>query len=226
MLWRGLSLGNSLVNCPQKRFVGKILWLWPRVLISEGWYVTYCIRCVNSILPALSALRCAWNVTGYNIHVDCRENFVLHHCMLQGLQSQSIDSIVSCSQTLAGRRGSLRDSGYVWLLTMCSCVRCITVRKLHSRSACRVLPHEDVIYDAYIQELNIVVLHAAIFVPSQFLVAPVVLTPVLVRHTARMMKGLGYDHAICFASIDGQMLQSVLICIDLHGSILAERLNQ
>ena len=109
---------------------------------------------------------------------------------------------------------------------MCSRVQCITVRKLYSRSACRVLPHEDVIYDAYIQELNVVVLHAANFVASQFFVAPVVLTPVLVRHTARMMKGLGYDHAIFFASIDGQMLQSVLICIDLHGSISAERLNQ
>ena len=69
--------------------------------------------CELCILPALSALRCAWNVTGYNIHVDCRENFVLHHCILQGLQSQSIDNNVSCSQTLAGRRGSLRDSGYV-----------------------------------------------------------------------------------------------------------------
>ena len=29
-----------------------------------------------------------------------------------------------------------------------------------------------------------------------------------------------------FASIDGQILQSVLIWIDLHGSIVAERLNQ
>ena len=27
-----------------------------------------------------------------------------------------------------------------------------------------------------------------------------------------------------FVSIDGQILQSVLICIDLHGSIAAERL--
>ena len=79
---------------------------------------------------------------------------------------------------------------------------------------------------SYIQELNVVVFHAVIFVPSQFLVAPVFLTPVLVRDTARMMKGLGYDHAIFFASIDGQMLQSVLICINLHGSISAERLNQ
>ena len=29
-----------------------------------------------------------------------------------------------------------------------------------------------------------------------------------------------------FASIDGQILQSVLVCIDLHGSIVAEQLNQ
>ena len=27
-------------------------------------------------------------------------------------------------------------------------------------------------------------------------------------------------------SIDGQILQSVLICIDLHGSIAAEQLNK
>ena len=46
------------------------------------------------------------------------------------------------------------------------------VQKLHSRSACHVLRREDIIY-AYMQELNAVVL------------ASVLLTPVLVRHTAR-----------------------------------------
>ena len=39
-------------------------------------------------------------------------------------------------------------------------------------------------YDAYMQELNAVVLYVVIFVPSQFWLASVLLTPVLVRHTA------------------------------------------
>ena len=38
------------------------------------------------------------------------------------------------------------------------------VQKVHSRSVCRILPYEDIIYDAYMQELNVVVLHAVIFV--------------------------------------------------------------
>ena len=58
------------------------------------------------------------------------------------------------------------------------------VQKLHSRSACRLLPHEDIIY-AYMQELNAVVLYVVIFGPSQFWLASVLLIPVLVRHTAR-----------------------------------------
>ena len=58
------------------------------------------------------------------------------------------------------------------------------VQKLHSRSACCLLPHEDIIY-AYMQELNAVVLYVVIFGPSQFWLASVLLTPVLVRHTAR-----------------------------------------
>ena len=39
--------------------------------------------------------------------------------------------------------------------------------------------------DAYMKELNAVVLYAVIFVPGQFLLASVLLIPVLVRHTAR-----------------------------------------
>ena len=60
---------------------------------------------------------------------------------------------------------------------------CIEVQKLHSRSACRLLPREGIIY-AYMQELNAVVLYVFIFGPSQFWLASV-LAPVLVRHTAR-----------------------------------------
>ena len=40
-----------------------------------------------------------------------------------------------------------------------------------------------------------------------------------------MMRRPGYDDVISFKH-DGQILQSVLICIDLHGSIAAERLNK
>ena len=38
------------------------------------------------------------------------------------------------------------------------------------------------------------------------------------------MRRPGYDDVICL-SIDGQILPSVPIFIDLHGSIAAERLN-
>ena len=161
-----------------------------------GCYVTYCIRCVRSVYLH-HFLR--WGVLGmwlwlYNIHVDCGE---ISFCTTACFKVYKVIPLTILSRVARlSQGGSLRDSGYVWLLTMCSRVRCITVEKLYSRSACRVHPHEYVIYDAYIQELNVVVLHAVIFVPSQFLVAPVFLTPVLVRDTARMMKGLGYNHAI------------------------------
>ena len=54
------------------------------------------------------------------------------------------------------------------------------MQKVHSRSACRILPYEDVIYDAYMQELNVVVLYAVVFVLRLVLLASVLLTPVLV----------------------------------------------
>ena len=54
------------------------------------------------------------------------------------------------------------------------------MQKVHSRSACRILPYEDVIYDAYMQELNVVVLYAVVFVLMLVLLASVLLTPVLV----------------------------------------------
>ena len=38
------------------------------------------------------------------------------------------------------------------------------VQKFHSRFACHILPHEDVKY-VYMQELNVVMLYAVIFVP-------------------------------------------------------------
>ena len=57
------------------------------------------------------------------------------------------------------------------------------VQKLHSRSVCRILPYKDIIYDAYIQELNAVVLYAVHFVPSRSLLASLLLTLVLVRHS-------------------------------------------
>ena len=40
-----------------------------------------------------------------------------------------------------------------------------------------------------------------------------------------MMRRPGYDMLFVW-SIDGQILQSVLICIDLHGSTAAEQLNK
>ena len=45
------------------------------------------------------------------------------------------------------------------------------VQKLHPSSGCRLFPREDIIYDAYMQELNAVVLYVVIFVPSQFWLA-------------------------------------------------------
>ena len=42
-----------------------------------------------------------------------------------------------------------------------------------------VSSHVKIIYDAYMQELNAVVLYVVIFVPSQFWLASVLLTPVL-----------------------------------------------
>ena len=57
------------------------------------------------------------------------------------------------------------------------------MQKVHSRSACRILPYEDIIYDAYMQELNVFVLYAVIFVLSRFVLPSVLLTPVLVRET-------------------------------------------
>ena len=95
------------------------------------------------------------------------------------------------------------------------------MQKVHSRSACQ---YEDLIYDAYMQELNAVVLYAVIFVLGWFVLASVLLTPVLVRETNGWWEGL--DMMMLFVlSTDGQILQSVLIFIDLHGSIAAERLN-
>ena len=58
------------------------------------------------------------------------------------------------------------------------------VQKLQSRSACCILPREEIIYNAYMQELKAVVLYVVIFVPSQVWLASVLFTPVLVRHTA------------------------------------------
>ena len=43
------------------------------------------------------------------------------------------------------------------------------VQKIHSRFACHILPHKDVEYDVYMQELNAVMLYAVILVPNQFL---------------------------------------------------------
>ena len=71
----------------------------------------------------------------------------------------------------------------LWQVTV-SIFLFVEVQKLHSRSACRLLPREDIIY-AYMQELNAVVLYVVIFGPSQFWLASVLLTSVLVRHTAR-----------------------------------------
>ena len=74
------------------------------------------------------------------------------------------------------------------------------MQKVHSRSAgC----------DAYMQELNVVVLYAVLFVLSWL--------------SGKLMHAekAGYDDVFCY----GHILQSVLIFIDLHGSIAAERLN-
>ena len=69
------------------------------------------------------------------------------------------------------------------------------------------------------QELNAVVLYVVIFVPSQFWLASVLNTPVLVRHTARnqcMIRRPGCEDAIFFFVIMvGQIVQSV--CSNFHG---------
>ena len=57
------------------------------------------------------------------------------------------------------------------------------MQKVHSRSACRILPYEDIIYDAYMQELNVVVLYAVIFVLRLVFISLSHLTPVLVMET-------------------------------------------
>ena len=61
-----------------------------------------------------------------------------------------------------------------------------------SRSSTQDLPvipshmkHEDIIYDAYMHELNAAMLYVVIFVPGQFSLHSVLLTPVLVRRSAR-----------------------------------------
>ena len=70
---------------------------------------------------------------------------------------------------------------------------------------------------AYMQELNAVVLYVVIFGPSQFWLASVLLTPVLVRHTARnqcMIRRPGCENVIfckygwsnCTISYDLQQL--------------------
>ena len=58
---------------------------------------------------------------------------------------------------------------------------------------------------------------------GQCLLASVLLTPVLVMETDSWWEGQVMT-MLFLLSIDGQILQSVLICIDLHGSIAAERL--
>ena len=73
---------------------------------------------------------------------------------------------------------------------------------------------------AYMQELNAVVLYVVIFVPSQFWLASVLNTPVLVRHTARnqcMIRRPGCENVIFFVSMVGQIVQSIMICSNLHG---------
>ena len=67
------------------------------------------------------------------------------------------------------------------------------MQKLHSRSAGRILPYKDIIYDAYMQELNAVLLIAVIFVPSQFLLASALFPPVLVRHAASLVPRPRYE---------------------------------
>ena len=59
---------------------------------------------------------------------------------------------------------------------------------------------------------------------GQFLLASVLFTPVLVMETDAWWEGQVMT-MLFLLSIAGQILQSVLICIDLHGSIAAERLN-
>ena len=70
------------------------------------------------------------------------------------------------------------------------------------------------------QELNAVVLYVVIFVPSQFWLASVLNTPVLVRHTARnqcMIRRPGCEDVIFFFFVImiGQIVQSV--CSNFHG---------
>ena len=50
-------------------------------------------------------------------------------------------------------------------------------------------------------------------------------SPLLVMETDAWWEGQVMT-MLFLLSIDGQILQSVLICIDLHGSIAAEQLNK
>ena len=73
------------------------------------------------------------------------------------------------------------------------------------------------------QELNVVVLHAVIFVLRSVFIS---LSPYSTVESDAWWEGHGgYDDVISFKH-DGQILQSVLICINFHGSIAAERLNK
>ena len=99
------------------------------------------------------------------------------------------------------------------------------VQKLHSRSACRNTPYEDIMYDNYVQELNTVVLIVFIFVPGWFSSASVPLTTVLVRHSyckklQRMIRKPGYENVFfCKHGNWLSNLQSVPIYINLHGHL-------
>ena len=59
---------------------------------------------------------------------------------------------------------------------------------------------------------------------GRFLLVSVLFTPVLVMKTDAWWERQVMT-MLFLLSIAGQILQSVLICIDLHGSIAAERLN-
>ena len=80
-----------------------------------------------------------------------------------------------------------------------------------SRSACHLPPHEDIVNDAYMQELNAVMLHIVIFVTlSNFVsLSPSYSSTCQVYcKTSTCWEGLGMT-MLFFVGIDGQILHSV-----------------
>ena len=88
-------------------------------------------------------------------------------------------------------------------------------------SACHILPYEDITHDAYMQEVNAAMLYGVILaIPSPLYFSLTLYSSACQAYCKELMhdERPRYEDVI-FVSIDGQILQPVLICINLHGSI-------